>query len=212
MSDLLPFSRDQFFGVFEAYNEVTWPAPVVAYAIGIVVAVPLLARRRTLPAAAHAFATLGLALMWAWTVVVYHGLFFSEINPAAIAFAALFVIQSGLFVTAARSMRFGTTNLTDTVVANVFIVYALILYPAIGYWTGHTYPATPVFGITPCPVTIFTFGLLLQTEGRPPWFLVAIPALWSLIGGSAAFLLDVAQDWALLLSGFVALAVFAIRR
>jgi hypothetical protein len=63
-----------------------------------------------------------------------------------------------------------------------------------------------MFGITPCPVTIFTLGMLLLA--RPMyWWLLAIPVLWSLVGGSAAFLLGVPQDWVLLLSGVAVLWV-----
>jgi hypothetical protein len=49
-------------------------------------------------------------------------------------------------------------------------------------------------------VTIFTFGLLLIAR-RPPWPLLIVPVLWSLVGGSAAFLLRVPQDWLLLVTG-----------
>jgi hypothetical protein len=63
-----------------------------------------------------------------------------------------------------------------------------------------------MFGITPCPVTIFTLGLLLLA--RPMyWWLLVIPVLWSLVGGSAAFLLRVPQDWVLLVSGVAVLWV-----
>jgi hypothetical protein len=70
-----------------------------------------------------------------------------------------------------------------------FHAYALLAYPAIGLWLGHAYPALPLFGVTPCPVTIFTFGCLLFSNTPVPWSVFAIPVLWSLIGGSAAFLL-----------------------
>jgi hypothetical protein len=55
-----------------------------------------------------------------------------------------------------------------------------------------------MFGITPCPLTLFTFGILLLASGRIRWSLLVVPGAWSLIGGSAAFLLDVPQDWPLL--------------
>jgi hypothetical protein len=75
----------------------------------------------------------------------------------------------------------------------------------IGFGTGHRYPGMPMFGITPCPVTIFTFGLLLLTTPQVSRWLLPIPFIWSLIGGSAAFLLGVPQDWPLLLSGIAVL-------
>ena len=69
----------------------------------------------------------------------------------------------------------------------------------------------PMFGVTPCPVTIFTFGMLLLTRQPVPRLLLAIPGLWSLVGGSAAMLLRVPQDWLLLVSGAIAVALL-IRR
>ena len=89
--------------------------------------------------------------------------------------------------------------------------YAAILYPLIGLATGHHYPETPMFGVTPCPVTIFTFGLLLFTVRPVPRWLLVIPFIWSLIGGSAAILLNVPQDWLLLASGCIALPLIVLR-
>ena len=67
-----------------------------------------------------------------------------------------------------------------------------------------------MFGVTPCPVTIFTLGMFLLTTSPVPKGLLVIPFIWSLIGGSAAILLHVPQDWVLLASGFIteAVAVF----
>ena len=48
----------------------------------------------------------------------------------------------------------------------------------------HSYPGAPTFGITPCPVTLFTFGLLLLATTPVPWLLLVIPVAWSLVGGS----------------------------
>jgi hypothetical protein len=76
-----------------------------------------------------------------------------------------------------------------------------VLYPLLGQWSGHAYPAQPTFGVTPCPVPLFSFGVLLLTAHPvPPWLLV-IPLSWSLVAGSAAFLLGVSQDWPVLFSG-----------
>jgi hypothetical protein len=41
----LPFTADEFFNVFEAYNLTIWPVPIVAYILGI--AAILLATRDT---------------------------------------------------------------------------------------------------------------------------------------------------------------------
>ena len=71
-------------------------------------------------------------------------------------------------------------------------------------WSEHRYPEIPMFGITPCPVTIFTFGLLLLTTTPVSRWLLVIPVFGSLVGGSAAVVLGVTQDWLLLMSGTAA--------
>jgi hypothetical protein len=53
--------------------------------------------------------------------------------------------------------------------------------------------------------------MLLLTIGPVPRWLLVIPVIWSLIGGSAAILLAVPQDWLLLVSGFVAVPLIAVR-
>lgn len=63
---------------------------------------------------------------------------------------------------------------------------------------GHRYPATPSFGL-PCPITIFTFGVLLMASAKLPKGLLAGPLVWALVGSSAAFALGVWQDLALVL-------------
>jgi hypothetical protein len=60
-------------------------------------------------------------------------------------------------------------------------------------------------------VTIFTFGLLLLTAPPLSRWLFVIPFVWSLIGGSAAILLNVAQDWFLLVSGLIAVPLIVVR-
>jgi hypothetical protein len=46
--------------------------------------------------------------------------------------------------------------------------------------------------------------MLLSTRQPFPASLLAVPFAWSLIGGSAAVLLNVPQDWLLLASGVIA--------
>jgi hypothetical protein len=79
------------------------------------------------------------------------------------------------------------------------MAYALVVYPLIGLFGPHPYPATPLFGVAPYPTVIFTLALLLLSNAR--WRLVFIPLLWSAVGGSAAVLLAVPQDYRLILAG-----------
>jgi hypothetical protein len=201
---MLPFSHDQFVDLFVAYNDAIWPAQVAAYALAIVMLLGLVKGATKLVSA-------GLALMWIWTGVGYHWLHFTSINKAAWVFGALFVVQGALllaFGVASRSgLRFGRGDGPLGMLGWFLIGYASLLYPLLGTWTGDGYPALPMFGVTPCPVTIFTFGLLLLAQAPVPRGLLVVPFAWSLVGGSAAFLLGVPQDWLLLFSGLAVVPI-----
>lgn len=199
---MLPFTRKQFVAVFADYNVAVWPAPWLAYLLGLGM---LLALRRP-SVAGERLVGAGLALMWAWTGVAYHGVFFSAINRAAFGFGALFVVQALLIAHAALvrgDLRFDGAAGAARWVGWALIGYAALAYPLVGIGTGHRYPALPIFGITPCPVTLFSLGVLLLATPPVPRRLLVIPFAWTLVGGSAAFLLGVAQDWPLLAAAAV---------
>jgi hypothetical protein len=194
----LPFTRDQFFATFAAYNEAIWPAHVVAYVLGIGALV--LAARGPESRFTQVAVVLALAAMWAWTGIAYHIFFFGRINEAALIFGVMFVAQAAILVffgIVRRKLQFGQPPPLDARVAILLAAYALFFYPLIGLLAGERAAATPMFGVTPCPVTVFTFGILLLTQGRLPWLVAAVPLIWAAIGGSAAVLLGVVQDWAL---------------
>ena len=91
---MLPFTTEQFLDVFGRYNQAIWPLQVVTYALGLV-AVGLALRPvgpsdRTI--------SLILAAFWLWTGLVYHLVYFREINGAAVLFGALFVVQGALWL------------------------------------------------------------------------------------------------------------------
>jgi hypothetical protein len=199
---MLPFTREQFIGIFAHYNAALWPVQWLAYALGLAMITLVLLRARW----AQRVVGAGLAAMWLWTGVVYHGLFFSSINPAAFAFGALFVLQAAVFVHAAvlgGRLSFAPTNTPSAWLGWALITYAGVAYPLIGIALGHTPAELPMFGSTPCPVTLFTLGLLLLAKPPVPRGVLVIPFVWSIVGGSAAFLLGVAQDWVLLLGALV---------
>ena len=125
-----------------------------------------------------------LGLLWLWTGVVYHLIFFTTISPPAHLFGTLFIIQGLLFLyegVARNRLSFRASRRFDGILGAVFIAYALVIYPLIGYALGRIFPSTPTFG-TPCPTTtIFTFGLLLWADRKISLSLLIIPALHYLV-------------------------------
>jgi hypothetical protein len=197
---MLPFTREQFLQVFARYNEAVWPLQWIAWLLGLATCIAVARagslRERAVPAV--------LALLWVWTGIAYHGVFFSVINRAALLFGALFVLQGLLFAACAwrGTLRFGRRGIAAALAWGLAL-YALVAYPLLGLYAGHGYPQIPLFGVTPCPLVLFTFGMLLLAV-RVPWWLLVVPVAWSLVGGSAAFLLGVPQDWPLLFSAAAA--------
>ena len=197
---MLPFSTEQFFQVFAAYNAAIWPAQILAYGLGLLAMAgavrPGLVSDRV--------ASASLASMWLLTGVAYHWLHFARVNPVAVVFAATFVLQAGVLVYAGfrGCLRFRIVPGLRASIGIGLILYAALLYPVMGLLL-HGYPEAPLFGVTPCSLTIFTLGCLLTTQRPTPWWVLTVPVLWSSIGGSAAILLGVPQDWVLLASGVV---------
>ena len=198
----IPFSQDQFFRVFEAYNLSLWPIQILFYGLGVVCIIVMvkngLKYSRMLCAV--------LSFFWLWMGVVYHILYFSSINSAAYFFGFVFIMQGLAFFyfgVIRQKVKFNFNLELSGIIGLVLIVYALGAYPVISYFVGHIYPRSPTFGV-PCPTTIFTFGLLLHSTTRVPWFIVLIPLLWSFIGLSAALNLSVKEDFGLPVAGLLA--------
>src|SRR5215218_8266080 len=199
---MLPFTPEQFTAVFASYNGAIWPMQFFAYVLG---ALAFGLAFRGGPSSDRIIAVI-LAVMWAFTGIGYHLTFFAAINKAAYGFGALFLVEAVALTYAGAyrtRLEFGFRGDPAAWVGVLFVGYAAALYPLIGISTGHHYPELPMFGVTPCPVTIFTLGMLLLTTNSPSGYLLPIPLLWSLIGGSAAILLQIPQDWLLLASGAV---------
>jgi hypothetical protein len=211
-----PFTIEQFLGVFVAYNAAIWPTQIVAYVLGLIAIGAVWSRR---PAASRLVPSV-LALMWVLNGIGYHFLYFSTINPAAKLFAGVFVVQAILFAAgalAANGIRFEIGRDLRSVAGVAVIAYAMLVYPILGILTGHGLLAGPMFGVAPCPTTIFTIGLLLLARGKWVDWLSIIPLLWSLVGLAAAVQLGIPEDFGLPIAGFalmmfLAVEVFQARR
>lgn len=206
----LPFTVDDFFAVFARHNQAIWPAQLVVYAA----AVALTGRALWRPARASSTA-LGALLAALWILVGggYHLAFFRSISGIALPAGVLFIL-TGLgfaWATARGHLAFSWRRDAWAVAGLALVLYAMIGYPLVGMAVGQRYPRMPMFGVVPCPTTIFTFGLLLLSARRIPGWLLVVPAAWALFATSAAFALGVTEDLALPVAALLGTAGVLLR-
>jgi hypothetical protein len=197
----LPFTAEQFFAIFREYNQSVWPSQVLLTGLAL---------------AATGFVFRGgqwsnqiisaiLGLLWTWLALAYHLAFFARINPAAYAFAvvslagAIVFVWQGVFM---GRLEFVWIKSVRSYAAAVLVVFSLFAYPVWSWFAGHPYPYMPTFGL-PCPTTIFTIGVLAFLKRPHPRSVFIVPVLWCVVGATAAFVLGVTQDLALIVAGTV---------
>ncbi|MCU0414741.1 MAG: DUF6064 family protein [Ignavibacteriaceae bacterium] len=195
----IPFSLADFLNVFNTYNQSIFPLQIVFYFIAFICIYILFTENKN----TNKIISVVLSFFWLWMGIVYHLIFFSAINKAAYIFGALFIIQGILFFIwgvfkGELSFDYRKTNYNNAGI--LIILYALIIYPVLGYNLGHAYPYSPTFGL-PCPTTIFTFGILLFSNKKIPVYILIIPLLWSVVGFTAALTLTIYEDIGLLIAG-----------
>ena len=204
---MLPFTVEDLLGVFETYNQAIWPMQIVAYVLGVLAV--LLAVRQT--AMSSRIIAGILSFLWLFSA----GFFIFALVPIykpAYAFGALFIIQAAIFLASALKPRvsFAIGRDAYAVVGLLFIAFAMIGYPVLGYFIDHRYPQSPPFGLTPCPLSVFTFGLLLLADSKVPKWLIAIPFLYA-IGGIMPVSIGVTEDLAMIVGGLVGTALILYR-
>lgn len=182
----MPFTQQQFFEAFRDYNEAIWPAQALLFLLAILAVIGALWRRRGVAPI--------LAALWAWCGIAYHWGHFARVNKAAWVFGALFLVAAGLILKNGGMFRFDDDAPPLRRWAGLgFIIYALLVYPAFGAAVGHLYPFAPTFG-APCPLTIFTCGLLLMAARRIVPAAAAVPLIWAAIASTAILRFGMIED------------------
>ena len=175
----LSLNIDRFLTMLAEYNLAIWPMQVVAYIMGIL-AIILALRKTTY---SSKITTGILAFFWLWTAILFNYAYFSPVYKPANIFAVLFLIQGVLFIIFGMfgsSLNFHYEPGAYSIIGAVFILFSMIGYPLWGHLIGHIYPRFFAFGLTPCPLLVFTFGMLLWTDKKVPKSLLIIPVIWTL--------------------------------
>lgn len=204
----MPFTIGQFLDVMKQYNLAVYPLQILFNILALVMIFFLFKKSKL----SSILISLGLSFFWLWIGIAYHLVFFTSINNAAYVFGAMFIVHGLIFFyfgVVKQTMQFELRKDWLGILGGIFILYALVIYPVLGLYFGHTFPANPTFGL-PCPTTIFTFGLLLYMIKKVHWYLILIPFIWSLIGTSAAVNLTIYEDFGLGITGVVGSVVLLL--
>lgn len=189
---------EQLLDAFAIYNQSIWPAQVIAYLLSLVALLPLLRPSRSatrLTTAVLAFCWLWIGLMFWWPV---RGTF-----PPAPALTAIFLLQAILFLAEVVRPHLSFRVVGDaSAISGVLLVGYALVYPLVGLLLGHVYPRMALGNLFPCPLVVFTFGLLLISRLRVPKYLLIIPLFWSLSGFYWAFL-GMREDVGLVVAGLL---------
>jgi hypothetical protein len=185
----------QFLAMYGRNNSAAWPAQILWYAAAVAIAgLALWPGRRS-----ARLACLIAAADFAWIGIAY----FAWLNPGmnlSLAWAAVFVLQAAflLFAGVRGDLVFGPRRDLYWLAGAVFIVYALIGYPAAGVLGGHPLRVVPEFGLSPCATVIFFFGLVLWARPPVPRYLLLMPLAWSLVAAPPDLGRGVTADYGML--------------
>lgn len=205
----IPFTTEQFFEVIEKYNLAVFPAQLVLLLLGILSVILLHSKKESGNKLIGSF----LGVLWIWTGVAYHLVFFTEINKAAYFFGGFFVLQ-GLFFfieTFRKKLEFAFNGRFTDYVAYFFLVFGIVIYPVLLYLLENSLHTTITLGL-PCPSTIFTFGLLILTSSKLSKYLLIIPTVWTIIGTGAAINFGVYPDYLMPITALIALIYLIPRK
>lgn len=200
----ISFTLEQLLGVFEQYNLAIWPLQVVAYILGITALFSILRVGRY----SNTIVSGALFMLWLWNGAVFFPFYFGPLHSISYVYGGLFLIQGIFFLNNIRNPLISFSfNKKDSlsILGSLFIAYAMLGYPLLGFLLDHKYPQSLPFGLVPCPLTVFTFGLLLMTNKKFPRRFLIIPCLWSL-GGFIPVSVGVLEDIGLVVAGVLGTA------
>lgn len=211
MGDLLQ-NPDSLFQAFSRYNEAIWPVQIAAYALAFVVVFFSVKRLKY----SDNVILFVLSLFWLWAGIVCLVGFLAPDFPIFYMLGAMAIFQGLLFLffsfkTEIKLPSFSFKADFYGITGAIYIVYALILYPLIGLLTGHPLHNYPVFGVAPCPVCIFTLGLLIIARRRFPFVLLVVPLVEAILG-IIPTLLGLYADIGLIIAGVAGLYLILQRR
>ena len=188
IADLILFTPETYFHLFELYPRAWWPLQLACIAIAIAMLLCLWQK----PAWSGRVIAVLLAASWAWVGWAFLHLRFAPIHWVADWYAVAFIFQALLLLIYGvwrRRVEFAIGNSARTGIGVLVLLGALAVMPATAYLTGREWMQAELFAMTPDATVLATLGLLLGI-GRAAVWLMVIPVAWCLVSGTTLWVLE----------------------
>jgi hypothetical protein len=192
-----------FFNNVSAYNVSIFPMQIITLVIAVILTCLLFVRPSTI---VNKLIKIYLSFTFVWFALMFpfEGVLKIGFGLIHILIAILFFID---IFTAKIEFKFPETSGKRCFM--LFLIFsAFALYPLIEYMSGYLYPKILLFGVAPCPTTIFSLALLIGAVpkvGKIIFILLIFPAIFS--GLSTPTMLGLWVDLLLLFTGVYGLII-----
>jgi len=149
---------ENWWSIIGVYNNAIFPVQIVTVAIGAILTYYSFAKPNT---KTNTLMKAYLAFNFAWNGIVFFLIFGKELHGTFLG-APLFIIVAAVFALDifAKKTEFKLPDASWHKYLTIFWVLCAFLYPLIGLPLGHHYPRSCMFGVFPCPTTVFALALL----------------------------------------------------
>lgn len=188
IADLVLFTPETYFRLFELHHRDWWPVQLVSMTLAAVILLCLWRK----PARGGRVIAILLAISWAWVGWAFLHLRFAPIHWVADWYAAAFMLQALLLSVSGVSRRGPEFAIGNSVRSGsgVFILLgALLVMPVTAYLTGRNWMQAELFAMTPDATALATLGLVLLAKGRVAVWLAVIPVAWCFVTGATLWVL-----------------------
>ena len=188
INDLVLFTPETYFRLFEFYHRDWWPMQLACKTMAVVILLCLWLK----PVWAGRVIAILLTVSWAWVGWAFHHLRFAPIHWVAEWYAAAFFLQALLlfvYGVSRQGIEFEIGNSARAGIGVLLLLGALLAMPAAAHLTGRDWIQAELFAMTPDATALATLGLLLLAKGRAADWLVVIPLAWCSISGATLWVL-----------------------
>ena len=195
-----------WWSISGAYNNAIFPMQIIAMVTGITLTYFLFAKPN---GRTNNLMKAYLAFTFAWDGIVFFLIFGKEL-PGTFLGAPLFIVTAVFFVTDifTKKTEFKLPDARWHKYLTIFWILCAFLYPLIGLPLGHHYPRSCMFGVFPCPTTVFALALLAAAIPKVDKKIYILLLVWALPSIGKCFgVLDLYEDCILFVAGVYGLTV-----